>query len=99
VNYNNHDIQQRRIALLLRSGSGEDGEQDLSLNKSLHRGAQPSCPLFSSQVADYFNQCFPNNFELFMLFYQSQFPFSKVRRGLSENFGLLGELMLAGDIQ
>lgn len=34
-----------------------------------------------------------------MLFYQSQFPFSKVRRGLSENFGLLGELMLAGDIQ
>jgi hypothetical protein len=96
VDNQSYNEQQRRIALLLRSGKPGEQSHDLSVLKTIKRGVQPSCPLFSSGVAEYFDEIFPDSFELFMLFYDSQFPFSKVRRGLNENYGLLCELEESG---
>lgn len=61
------------------------------------RGAIPSCPLFSSKVAEFCEGCFPENFELFMLLYHANFPFSEVRRGFDSNFGLERALNCFGE--
>lgn len=90
------DKQQRKIAYLL--GRNARGENLSGLFQSnVKRGAQPSCPLFSDKIADYFDKCFPGSFELFMLFYETEFPFSKIKRGMYEDFGLIYELEESGE--
>lgn len=61
------------------------------------RGVQPSCPLFSGKVAEYFDDCLTDGFEMFMLFYDVQFPFCKVNRGFAEDFGLVEEIVAVGE--
>lgn len=100
MNSETFDEQRRRIAFLLDSRQDEDGLAiGFSPAVGSRRGVQPSCPLFSDDVAQYFENCLPESFELFMLFYDTHFPFSKVTRGFGENFGLLSEIVDSGVIR